>query len=316
VKILIFGAGVIGTFYGAKLAVAGHNVTVVARGERFTAISRYGLTLEDIVDHRRWSAQVDVVRRISPADEFDLALIAVRRDQLATGLPELVSSIGISTLLFMLNNATGSAHLGELFGRDRIMLGFPGVGGTREANVVRYAVVAQQPTTLGELDGRRSARLLKIAKMFRKAGLATRSCSNMDAWLKAHAFFVTAICGAIYLSGGDCKRLSTDDVTLKLMTKGVREGFAAVHALACPVLPFSLRVLFNWLPDLFAVSYWRQFLASEIADYVFGRHARAAAQEMQQVADDCRSLLMKSGMQAPALAQLYRAIDARVAGTT
>jgi hypothetical protein len=81
-------------------------------------------------------------------------------------------------------------------------------------------------------------------------------------------------------------------------------------------MPFSLRVLFNWLPDLFAVSYWRQFLACEMADYVFGRHARAAAQEMQQVAGDCRSLLIKSGVRAPALAQLYRAIDARVSRTT
>jgi 2-dehydropantoate 2-reductase len=316
VKVLIFGAGVIGTFYGAKLAAAGHHVTLLARGERFTAISRHGLTLEDVVDGRRWSAQADIVRRTSPTDEFDLALIAVRRDQLAAALLELVTCAGISTLLFMLNNATGSAHLGELFGHDRIMLGFPGVGGALEANIVKYAVIAQQPTTLGELDGRRSARLLKIAKMFREAGLSIRLCNNMDAWLKAHAFFVTAICGAIYLSGGDCNRLSTADETLKLMTKGVREGFAAVHALGCSVVPFSLRVLFTWLPDPVAVSYWRRFLASEMADYIFGRHARAAAVEMQQIADDCRSLLMKSGVEAPALDQLYGAIDARAAGAT
>jgi ketopantoate reductase len=31
-KVLVYGAGVIGTLYGGKLARAGHTVTVVARG--------------------------------------------------------------------------------------------------------------------------------------------------------------------------------------------------------------------------------------------------------------------------------------------
>jgi hypothetical protein len=46
-----------------------------------------------------------------------------------------------------------------------------------------------------------------------------------------------------------------------------------------------------------------------MADYVFGRHARAASREMRELANDCRTLLEKSGVEAPALRQLYRAID-------
>ena len=53
----------------------------------------------------------------------------------------------------------------------------------------------------------------------------------MDTWLKAHAFFVTAVSGAIYMAGGDCHRLSEDKATVVLMAKGVREGYAAVWAL-------------------------------------------------------------------------------------
>jgi ketopantoate reductase len=34
VKVLIYGAGVIGTLYAGKLADAGHKATVVARGQR------------------------------------------------------------------------------------------------------------------------------------------------------------------------------------------------------------------------------------------------------------------------------------------
>jgi hypothetical protein len=53
----------------------------------------------------------------------------------------------------------------------------------------------------------------------------------MDAWLKTHAFFVTAISGAIYMAVGDCHRLSEDKMTTALMAKGVREGYSTLRAL-------------------------------------------------------------------------------------
>ena len=97
---------------------------------------------------------------------------------------------------------------------------------------------------------------------------------------------------------------------MTLMVKGVREGYSAVRALGLSVAPFPLRVLFTWLPPAFAIYYWRRFLASKMAEYVFGGHARAASQEMRELASDCRTLLEKSDVEAPALGQLYRAIDA------
>jgi hypothetical protein len=94
------------------------------------------------------------------------------------------------------------------------------------------------------------------------------------------------------------------------MAKGGCEGYSTVRALGLSVAPFALRVLFTWLPPAFAIYYWRRFFASKMADYVFGRHARAALREMRALANDCRSLLEKSRIEAPALHQLYCAIDA------
>ncbi|HLW48497.1 MAG TPA: hypothetical protein VKW09_12095 [bacterium] len=132
----------------------------------------------------------------------------------------------------------------------------------------------------------------------------------MDAWLKTHAIFVTAVSGALYLAGGDSRRLAGDGRTLALMVTGVREGFAAVRALGFPVTPFPLTVLFTRLPQAFVIRYWRRFFAAEAGDVVMGRHARAAAGEMRVLAADCRVMLAQSGMRAPALARLYQAIDA------
>ncbi len=82
-----------------------------------------------------------------------------------------------------------------------------------------------------------------------------------------------------------------------------------MRGLGLTVTPFSLRVLFTWLPQRFAVSYWRRFFASDMADFVFGRHARSSWREMHEIANDCRTLLDKSGAVAPTLHQLYGAID-------
>jgi 2-dehydropantoate 2-reductase len=312
-NILVYGAGVIGTLYAARLQESGHRVTVLARGQRLRDIRHYGLVLEDAASGSQSTTRVETTEKLASDDQYDLALISVRRDQLEHAVPDLLVNRRIPTIFFMLNNSNGSLDLVKSFGEGRVLFGFPGAGGTREGHVIRYALIAQQPTTVGEINGQRTARLCDLADAFQRAGFPTRISSDMDAWLKTHAFFVTAVSGAIYLSGGDCLRLSEDDATLALMTKGVCEGFAAVRALGLSVTPFPLRVLFTWLPQRFAIHYWRGYFASETADIVFGQHARTASKEMREVANDCRKLLKKSGVGASALTELYRAIDAYAA---
>jgi 2-dehydropantoate 2-reductase len=307
-KILVYGAGVIGTLYAARLQQAGHRVTVLARSQRLADIERHGLVVEDVVSGVQSTTQVALVDRLHADHSYDLALIAVRRDQLPAILPELAANRNIPALLFLVNNPLGSAWLIEALGKGRVVPGFPGAGGTLEGHAVRYAMIAQQPTTLGEPGGLETARLRGIAAALRAAGFETRLENDMDTWLSAHAFFVTAVGGAIYLAGGDCERLSRSRPVLESMVDGVREGFGAVRALGRRVRPFALRVLFTWLPRPLAVRYWQRFFSKPMAEYVFGGHVRRAAQEMRAIAADCRVLLERSGVATPALDRLYRAI--------
>ena len=183
-KILVYGAGVIGTLDAARLQEGGHRVTVVARGQRLADIRRYGLALEDIVGHGRSTTQVDTTERLGPNEQYDIALISVRRDQVANVVPELTANHRIPALIFMLNNPTGSSDLAQALGRERVLLGFPGAGGTRDGHLVRYAMIAQQPTTLGELDGQRTARLHELVETFRQSGFRTTTSRDVDAWLR------------------------------------------------------------------------------------------------------------------------------------
>ena len=158
-KILVFGPGVIGTLYAARLQESGQLVTVLARGERLAEIRRHGLTLEDVVSGRRSTTAVGATEQLAPDDQYDVALVTVRRDQLASVMPALKANRNIPTMLFMLNNPVGSNDLVSALGEDRLLLGFPGAGGTSDGHIVRYALISQQPTTLGELNGRSSERV-------------------------------------------------------------------------------------------------------------------------------------------------------------
>ena len=77
-EILVYGAGVIGSVYANRLSSGGHQVTMLARGERLAAIRQNGLAIEDVVSGARSVAAVDTVERLGPNDRYDLALIAVR----------------------------------------------------------------------------------------------------------------------------------------------------------------------------------------------------------------------------------------------
>jgi 2-dehydropantoate 2-reductase len=127
-RILMYGAGVIGTLYGAKLLQAGHEVVVLARGARLKEVVASGLVVEDVVTEVRHTAGVECLEALAPDDAYDLVVVPVRRDQLESVLEPLARSRGTPAILFFGNNARGAQGLTERLGIERVLLGFPGAG--------------------------------------------------------------------------------------------------------------------------------------------------------------------------------------------
>ena len=87
VRVLVFGAGVIGQIYAARFAEAGHDVCVLGRGATATALAQGGISLESRQGPR--NVRVPVVEQIDPTVTWDLTLVTVRLDQLDPVLPVL-----------------------------------------------------------------------------------------------------------------------------------------------------------------------------------------------------------------------------------
>jgi ketopantoate reductase len=106
-------------------------------------------------------------------------LVAVRAEQLAATLPILTGMNDDSDVLFFGNIAGHGPALTEALGR-RAVFGFPAVGGIQDGAVIRYVLIAQQKTTLGEPSGLTSSRVRRLQTMFRGADFPTTITANVD----------------------------------------------------------------------------------------------------------------------------------------
>ena len=60
IKILIYGAGVIGSIFAYRLKTGGNDVTILARGKRLEQLRNHGLVLRDDIIHEEFHCGIDV----------------------------------------------------------------------------------------------------------------------------------------------------------------------------------------------------------------------------------------------------------------
>jgi 2-dehydropantoate 2-reductase len=163
------GAGAIGAYFGARLHQAGEEVTFCARGRNLQALREHGLDLKSPRgDFHGPVRATDNPREFAP---YDLILFCVKMydtDAAAQSLAGCLSSGG--AILTLQNGVESEARLAEHFGRDAIMAGCAraGVELIAPGNIVHMTTGVIE---YGELDGRETARAMKIGDAFRRAGI-------------------------------------------------------------------------------------------------------------------------------------------------
>ena len=74
-NILVYGAGVLGSLYAARLQEAGQHVSLLARGQRLQDIREHGILLEDVLTGQTTTTHVKMVEQLGPEDQYDLAVV-------------------------------------------------------------------------------------------------------------------------------------------------------------------------------------------------------------------------------------------------
>ena len=301
-KVLIYGAGVLGSLYAARLQESGNQVSLLARGQRLKDLRAYGILYEDARGGFRHHTNVEIVEKITPEDTYDLIIVLVRKNQLPGVLRQLASNQNCPNILIMSNNPAGTEEMARALGRERILLGFPGAGGTMSGPLVRYIPISRwlQPTALGELDGKSSERVFAIASMFQKAGFPVALYKDMDAYLRTHAAWVSPVANAIYLADGSVNHLAHTPDGLVLMVRAIRENFRVLNKLGIHITP-SRYALVGWLPEPLLIAALKQLFHTQLAKIAFEQHAnRAREDEMIELAEDLSEMARLAHFSTPA----------------
>ncbi|WP_088890066.1 2-dehydropantoate 2-reductase [Leptolyngbya ohadii] len=204
-KICIVGAGAIGGYMGAKLALAGEEVTLIARGAHLEAIKTNGLILrspdgtEDVVK------DVFATQSIGEAGKQDVVVVALKTQSVPAVAPELPALYGEETMVVTAQNGIPWWYFRKLGKYEDYRIQSVDPDGIVEANmpadrvigcIVYPAAELAAPGivqhlkgdrfTLGELDGSKSDRLQKLAQVFRQAGLKApvRNQIRNELWVK------------------------------------------------------------------------------------------------------------------------------------
>ena len=91
-RLLIYGAGVLGSLYAARLQAAGHPVALLARGQRLANLRAHGIVLEDARTGERTTTNVEVVEQLASEDAYDLIIVLMRKNQIDAILPALAAN--------------------------------------------------------------------------------------------------------------------------------------------------------------------------------------------------------------------------------
>jgi 2-dehydropantoate 2-reductase len=207
-KTCIVGAGAIGGWLGARLALAGHEVSLLARGAALDAIQTHGLRLEEMEGANKGTNSV-AVRSSDQAAELgahELVVIAVKAPALRDVALSIGPLIGPDTVILTAMNgvpwwffegfggALAGTRLAAVDADGAIAQALPGpqiVGGVVHASCsVSAPGVARHhfgnKLILGEPSGARTPRVERLAALFASAGLEAPISGQIqkDIWFK------------------------------------------------------------------------------------------------------------------------------------
>jgi 2-dehydropantoate 2-reductase len=202
----IVGAGAIGGYLGAKLGLAGEDVTFIARNRNLAAINAHGMKLLLPDGSTQHATSVRAVQDPAEAGPQDVVLLTTKSHQVRDLLPGLRSLFGPETLVVTMINGVPwwyFQRLGGAYDGQRLASVDPdgalaeGIEVERvigsivypaaelvEPGVVR--LIEGNRFTLGELDGQRTPRIEALSKSLMAAGFKAPVSRDIrsEIWVK------------------------------------------------------------------------------------------------------------------------------------
>ena len=279
-RILIYGAGVIGSLYGAYLSHSGCEVSMIARGHRLEELRKNGLLYWNRKGIQK--AEVRIIEQLEPGDRYDYIFLTVRAGQLHHALEQIKDNIS-PTIVTMVNSLDDYAQWEDICGKGRILPAFPGAGGSIRDGILDAGLAPRliQPTTFAEMEGFRSKRVDTLKKILTQAGIHCQVVPDMHAWQICHLAMVVPLADAYYMVENP-KQIHRDQTVMHATARALHDNFTHLKAQGDSVSPPKLN-LFRFCPTAWIARILPFVYNSSFGDRFMYQHAVKAKEEMEQL---------------------------------
>jgi 2-dehydropantoate 2-reductase len=229
-RIAIFGAGGVGAYFGARLAEAGNEISIVARGAHLDAIRAHGLRVDSVLGDMLVRPKV---ASASAADvgPVDAVLLGVKTWQVAEVAPTLKPLLGRDTLVMPLQNGVDTPdQLAAALGPKHVVGGVCGgfcfivaPGHVKHIGGVTFI-------KFGELDRRKSERVERLRAEFSAAKVDVAVPDDIRVALWEKLMLVVPFGGVGAVSRAPIGVIMKTPETRTLIEAGMREIAAVALA--------------------------------------------------------------------------------------
>lgn len=306
-KVLVCGAGVIGSLLIHILSESGQEVTVLARGKRREELEKYGLRTKF---HGKNVINTDKPRVVDaiPAEHFDLAFSVMQHEQ-QWNLLKSLGEADCSAVVLVGNNLSAPEMKQQIIeaGGKTVLFGFQGTGGNRYEDYTEVLSLHKPSMVLGVLGETIPEEITRIInETFAGADFEIKWMDDMDAWYKCHAAFIVPIARLCYIVG--CELRNCTGKQRKMLLDATSNAFEALKKSGCPIRPEgedayyksgTKRAMMNAMLNIMFKTKLGEMAASD--------HCRHAVSEMEGLAEKMDEIVLNSGVECSAYKELKNA---------
>lgn len=289
-RILIYGAGVIGSLYAVLLKEAGYDTTIYARGHRLEVLQNQGLLYKKnniikIVD-------IKIIDHLQDNDIYDFIFLTVRENQLYQALKELKSNKS-KTIITMVNTLDNYEKWESIVGKGKILPAFPGAGGSITNNILDAALTPKiiQPTTFSEISGKKTKRTAQLSQILKHAHIPYQQVNNMHIWQLCHLGMVVPLADAYYQTEHP-ESVGQDKVIMKKIARELKDNFKILYEKLHTLSPYKMYI-FRILPIPILTYILSKTYKSHFGYTFMYQHAIKAPDEMKELHNQFNSYIKK-----------------------
>lgn len=222
-RVIVFGTGAVGGYFGGRLAQAGEDVWFIARGEHLRALQSDGLKVESPKGSFHLE-KVQATDQVGQIENADVILVCVKAWQVPEAARSIAPVVGPNSVVVPLENGVEAPNqLVEVVDRARVMGGLcriasqvAGPGFIRHLGIEPYVAFA-------ELDGKASQRSQRLLEAFQQAGVKADIPADIWAAIWDKFMFIAAVSGLGAVARVPFGILRTSPGTRRLLQEVMQE---------------------------------------------------------------------------------------------